>query len=338
MVGPVIRVGIAVLVATLALLAGCGEREESGGGGRTQGFTLALDWFPNPDHAGIYAGLDRGYFEEAGLDVEPQVPSDPAAPIKQVAAGRVDLAVSYEPEVLLAREEGLDVVAVGALAHTPLTSLASLGKDAIANPRELDGKRVATAGIPYQDAFLDAILRDAGLRPDDAEQVDVGLNLLSPLIAGRVDAVLGLFWNIEGVQLERRGDNPTVTPVDDLGIPTYDELVLVAKGDRVAEDPEAIRLFLAALERGTREAADNPSLATRALVDANQDLDPKLTGAQVSKTLPALLPRRGEGYGRMDPASWREFAGFMVDEELLDSLPAIDDVLTNELLPGKIPE
>ncbi|HSJ17461.1 MAG TPA: ABC transporter substrate-binding protein [Solirubrobacterales bacterium] len=332
------RAAIALVIAAVAVLGGCGEREESGSGDRTEGFTVALDWFPNPDHAGIYAGIDRGYFEDAGLDLDPQVPSDPAAPIKQVAAGRVDLAISYEPEVLLAREEGLDVVAVGALARTPLTSLASLGKDAIANPRQLDGKRVATAGIPYQDAFLDAILREGGLRPDDVEQVDVGLNLLSPLIARRVDAVLGLFWNIEGVQLQRRGDKPTVIPVDELGIPTYDELVLVASADRVADDPEAVRLFLAALERGTRAADDDPALATRALVSANRDLDPKLTRAQVSKTLPALLPRGGEPYGRMDPARWREFAGFMVDEGVLASLPEIDDVLTNELLPGRIPE
>lgn len=332
------RAAIALVIAAVAVLGGCGEREESGSGDRTEGFTVALDWFPNPDHAGIYAGIDRGYFEDAGLDLDPQVPSDPAAPIKQVAAGRVDLAISYEPEVLLAREEGLDVVAVGALARTPLTSLASLGKDAIANPRQLDGKRVATAGIPYQDAFLDAILREGGLRPDDVEQVDVGLNLLSPLIARRVDAVLGLFWNIEGVQLQRRGDKPTVIPVDELGIPTYDELVLVASADRVADDPEAIRLFLAALERGTRADDDDPALATRALVSANRDLDPKLTRAQVSKTLPALLPRGGEPYGRMDPARWRKFAGFMVDEDVLASLPEIDDVLTNELLPGRIPE
>lgn len=331
-------IAIAIVVAAVTLAGGCGEREESGEGAESERFTVALDWFPNPDHAGIYAGLERGYFADAGLDLDPQVPSDPAAPIKQVAAGRVDLAISYEPELLLAREEGLDVIAVGALVRRPLTSLASLGKRAITNPRGLDGQRVATAGIPYQGAFLDAILREAGLGAGDVEQVDVGLNLLSPLIAGRVDAVLGLFWNIEGVQLERRGDRPTVIPVDRLDIPTYDELVLVASADRVADDPEAIRLFLAALERGTRAAADSPSLATRALVAANEDLNPKLTQAQVSKTLPVLLPR-GEGrYGQMDPARWREFAGFMFDEDLLDELPVIDDVLTNELLPGTIPD
>ena len=93
---------------------GCRLRRE--GGARRRGdaeqFTLALDFYVNPDHAGIYAALERGDFDEAGLDVEPQVPSDPSAPIRQVAAGRADLAISYEPEVLLARDQGLPVMAV----------------------------------------------------------------------------------------------------------------------------------------------------------------------------------------------------------------------------------
>ena len=330
---------LAAVIAALSLLAGCGEREESSQGGEPEQFDLALDWFPNPDHAGIYAALERGYFEEAGLEVEPRIPSDPSAPIKQVAAGRVDLAISYEPEVLIARDEGLDVVAVGALAREPLTSLVSLGKDAVRRGRQLDGRRVATAGIPYQAAFLRAILERAGLKEDDMERVDVGLNLLPPLIAGRVDAALGLFWNIEGVELARRGEDPTIVPVDELGIPTYDELVLVASGERVAEDPEAIRLFLAALERGTRDAAQDPAGATAALLRANDDLDPGLTRAQVARTLPVLLPgKKQQTYGSMDAALWRDFAGFMVDEELIGSLPSTDDVLTNDLLPGEIPE
>jgi putative hydroxymethylpyrimidine transport system substrate-binding protein len=339
-VGPVRRAGVAVLVAALAVAAGCGEREEpSGDGSQPERFDLALDWFPNPDHAGIYEALDRGYFSEAGLDVQPQIPSDPAAPIKQVAAGRVDLAVSYEPEVLLAREQGLDVIAVGSLVPEPLTSVISLGKDAVRNGRGLDGKRVATAGIPYQAAYLHTILEEAGLNEDDVEQVDVGLNLLAPLIAGKVDATLGMFWNIEGVELARRGEDPTILPVDELGIPTYDELVLVGSGERLEEDPEAIRLFLAALERGTRDAVDDPAAATESLLQANEDLDPKLTRAQVAETLPVLLPRpAGRDYGFMDPEEWRKFAGFMFDEDQLDALPAPEDVLTNDLLPGKIPE
>jgi putative hydroxymethylpyrimidine transport system substrate-binding protein len=121
------RRGVAVLCAVVLTigLAACGSDDDASGGSASnpQPFTLVLDWYVNPDHAGIYTALDRGFFKQAGLDVNPQVPSDPAAPIKEVAAGRVDLAVSYEPEVLLAHEQGLEVEAVAAVVDSPLTSL-----------------------------------------------------------------------------------------------------------------------------------------------------------------------------------------------------------------------
>jgi putative hydroxymethylpyrimidine transport system substrate-binding protein len=322
------------VAAVLAIAVGCGEKEEPRHGEPPEPFDLALDFYVNPDHVGIYEALDRGYFDDAGLDVKPKVPSDPAAPIKQVAAGQVDLAISYEPEVLLARDAGLDLVAVGALVQEPLTSLIWLPDAGIDNVKDLGGKTIATAGIPYQTAFLEAILGRAGLSPDDVDEVDVGLNLLPALLGGRADAMLGGFSNVEGVDLEQRGEDPHVVPVDKLGIPSYDELVLVASGERVAEDPEAIRLFIAALERGTRDVVRDPEEATHTLLDAAPDLDPKLTRAEVRATVPVLEPDQGEPYGYMDLGQWREFAGFMTDAGLLDTLPEAGDVLTDDLLPG----
>ena len=159
--------GTAALALALraALAAGCGEKSENTTSGQPQPLDLALDFYVNPDHAGIFVALDRGYFREAGLDVRPQVPSDPSAPIKEVAAGRVDLAVSYEPEVLLARDQGLPVKAVAAIVPTPLTSLIWLQGSGIREVKDLRGKTVATAGIPYQAAYLKAILERAGLDP-----------------------------------------------------------------------------------------------------------------------------------------------------------------------------
>jgi putative hydroxymethylpyrimidine transport system substrate-binding protein len=328
-----VRLLAAVLLASaIVAAAACGEKEETGGA-EPERFDLALDFYVNPDHVGIYEALQRGYFEDAGLEVRPRVPSDPAAPIRQVAAGQVDLAISYEPEVLLARDEGLDVIAVGALVQEPLTSLISLGNEGVRDPRELAGKTVATAGIPYQGAFLDSMLEGVGLSPDDVSQVDVGLNLLPAVLSGRADAMLGGFRNVEGVDLELRGEDPVVVPVDRLGIPTYDELVLVASAERVADDPEVIRLFLAALERGTRDAVRDPDGATATLLDSAPDLDPKLTAAEVEATLPLLDPDPSHPYGYMDPEKWQRFAGFMTDEDLIDTLPEAADVLTNELLP-----
>jgi putative hydroxymethylpyrimidine transport system substrate-binding protein len=326
------------LAVTLGLAAGCGEKEENTSGGGTEPFELALDFYVNPDHAGIYAGLENGRFEEAGLDVRPRVPSDPAAPIRLVAAGEADLAISYEPEVLIARDQGQPVVAVAALAPVPLTSLISLPEGDIARPADLRGKTIATAGIPYQQAFLDAILREERIEPDEVETQNVGLGLLPAVLSGRADAMLGGFRNVEGVDLTERGLNPRIVPVDELGIPTYDELVLVANANRVEDDPEAIRLFIAALEQGTLDAIRDPEAATDAVVAAGDGLDPKLTAAEIDATLPLLHPESERPYGYMNPREWDEFAGFLADEGVIGSLPETEDVLTNELLPGEVPD
>src|SRR5436309_2727200 len=217
---PLGTVALALVAGAVALAAGCGEKSESTTPGEPQSLNLALDFYVNPDHAGIFTALDRNYFRQAGLDVHPQVPSDPSAPIKEVAAGRADLAVSYEPEVLLAHDKGLDVEAVAALVDSPLTSLISLPQGGISSAADLKGKTVGTAGIPYQSDYLQTILQTARLQSSDAREVNVGLNLLPALIGGKVDAILGGFRNIEGVDLRLRGLDPRIVPVDQLGVPT----------------------------------------------------------------------------------------------------------------------
>jgi len=328
-------------VALLALalgLSACGEKSEDVTGEK-QALSLTLDFYPNPDHAGIYMAQKLGYFEDAGLDVSIHTPVDPAAPLKLLAAGSTDLAISYEPEVLLASEQGLDVVAVSALVNRPLTSMIWLKKSGIGGVGDLRGKTIATAGIPYQDAYLKTILARAKLSPAEVKTVNVGFGLLPAIVGGKADAMLGGFSNVEGVDLRLRGTDPVVTPVDELGVPSYDELVLAAKGKRLEEDSQAIRLFIAALARGTAAAAKNPKAATKALLEANPDLDPKLTAPEVAATLPLLNPARGgHPYGYMDPSQWREFIGWMRDNELISSLPATESVLSDDYLPGAIPE
>jgi putative hydroxymethylpyrimidine transport system substrate-binding protein len=330
---------LAALILTVAAivmgLAACGDSDEpsTGSASDPQPFTLDLDWYVNPDHAGIYSALDRGFFKQAGLDVQPQVPSDPSAPIKEVAAGRADLALSYEPEVLLAQDKGLDVQAVGAIVDQPLTSLISLPKAGIAGGADLQGKTVGTAGIPYQTDYLETILQSAGLPSSAAEEVNVGLNLLPTLIGGKVDAILGGFRNIEGVDLQQRGLDPRIVPVDQLGVPTYDELVLVARRTTVDEHPEAIRSFISALARGTDYATRHPQEAANAVLTAGKGLDPMQTRAEVDATLPFLSGTPGKPYGFMDPDQWREYAEWMAAHDLISSAPRTSDVLTNELLP-----
>jgi putative hydroxymethylpyrimidine transport system substrate-binding protein len=225
------------------------------------------------------------------------------------------------------------VLAVGAIVDRPLTSLIWLKKSGIGGVAGLRGKTIATAGIPYQDAYLKTILARADLTPADVKTVNVGYGLLPALVGGRAQAMLGGFSNVEGVDLRLRGKNPVVTPVDRLGVPSYDELVLVAKRDALAENADSIRLFLGALARGTAAAIASPGATTKALLAANSDLDPALTAAEVEATLPLLSES-----GRMDRSEWRTFIAWMRQNDLIATAPSVGEVLSNEYLAGEVPE
>jgi putative hydroxymethylpyrimidine transport system substrate-binding protein len=328
------RLLVALACAVALVVAGCGEKEERLQPSGSKHVELMLDYFPNADHAGIYAAQAGGDFEQAGLDVDIRQPPDPAAPIKQVAAGRVDLAVSYEPEVLRARDQGLRVVSVAALVQKPLTSIISLPKAKISGPADLKGKTVGTAGIDYQDAYLRAILSEAGVDPSSVKVRNVGFGFSAALLTGKVDAALGAFWNYEGQELRLRGKRPRIIRIEKAGVPTYNELVLVANESALERDADKIRAFIGALSRGTRELRSDPDEAIDGLLDANPDLDAKLQRVSVEVTLPLFFPPEGKPYGWQDPAQWDAFSAWMKENNLLENPPDPTASYDNELLPG----
>ena len=325
---------LAAATAALALLAaGCGEKEETVRGPGAQPFEVLLDYFPNADHAPIYAALGGKEFERAGLDVKIRRPSDPAAPIKQVAAGRVDLALSYEPEVMRARDKGLRVVAVGALVRGPLTSIISLPKAKIDGPEDLRGKTIGTAGIDYQSAYLDSILAAQDIPRGSVKVRNVGFNLTPMLLTGKVDATLGAFWNYEGIDLAQRGKKPRIIRMDEAGVPVYDELVFVANASALESQGPRIRRFIAAVARGARAMRRDPERGVRPLLEANRDLDAKLQRAVVKATMERFVPPRGKPYGWQEPREWSAFADWMHAKGLVKEPPS--KAFTNDLLPGQ---
>jgi putative hydroxymethylpyrimidine transport system substrate-binding protein len=294
---------------------------------------VMLDYFPNADHAPIYAAQAGGDFTDAGLDVKIRTPADPSSPIKQVAAGRVGLAISYEPEVLRARDKGLRVVAVGALVRGPLTSIISLPHARIFSTRDLAGKTVGTAGIDYQTAYLDSILAARNVPRSKVKVQNVGFNLVPALLTGKVDAILGGFWNYEAIDLAQRGKHPRVLRIEQAGVPRYDELVFVANADALDRDGPIIRRFLRALGNGADRLARDPARGVKALLDANRELDPKLQDASVRATLSRFAPPKGRPYGWLDPAQWAKFGEWMQAHTLTKRGAA--GAFTNRFLPGR---
>lgn len=332
------------LLATLlisCLLAACGEKEEPTAS--TQGqprelekFTLVLDYFPNADHAGIYAADAGGEYAKAGLDVEIQPPPDPSAPLKLVQAERADMVISYEPDLLLARDKGTQLVSVGAIVQKPLTALMALPSGGVRRVTDLAGKRIGTSGVPYHSAYLKTILEDAGVDPASVKEVNVGFNLTPAMVSKKVDATLGAFWNYEGTDLELRGRDPVVLRMEQLGVPNYNELIFVTRRDYLdQEGASKVRRFMQATARGHRLLRDDPTTGVDGLLKAESGLERRLQTAVVRKTIPLFFPSGDRPFGWQEPAEWDAYGAWMFDNGLLENRPDAGAALTNEFLPGE---
>jgi putative hydroxymethylpyrimidine transport system substrate-binding protein len=327
----------AVLALVVLGLSACGEKKDSlsPASGGAQQLTLMLDWFPNADHVGIYQALAQGDFTRAGLDVHVEVPSDPASPLQLLAAGKVDAAISYEPEVMLARNRGEPLVSVAALVQKPLTSIVSIGSAHITRVAQLRGKRIGDAGIAYQHAYLQTILTHARVPLSSVHEINVGDNLVPAMLSHRVDATLGAYWNYEAVQLARMGKHPNVIRMDQVGVPSYDELVVVVRRSTLSNHIDKIRRFVQALARGYASVLRDPLAAVANLVRANPGLDQKFQLASVETTLPAFFPTARRPWGYQDQAQWNSYGEWMLAQHLISNPNAVVDASTNELLPGQ---
>jgi putative hydroxymethylpyrimidine transport system substrate-binding protein len=324
----------ALLLAALALSA-CGEKKDRiAPAAAKRSLSLMLDYLPNPDHVGLYDALAHGDFANAGLNVQVHVPSDPAAPLKLVQAGKVDLAISYEPELLLARDKGAQLVSVAAIVQQPLTSIITLDNH-VRSVRDLRGKRIGTAGIPYQSAYLTTILAHAGVPRSSVKETNVGFDLVPAMLSKKVGATLGAYWNVEAIQLARARKHPHVIRMEQVGVPTYDELILVARKDTLAKRGDDVRAFVQALARGYQHAEADPRAATDALVKAAPDLDRGFALASVRASLPAFRPPAGKPFGWQDPAQWDAYANWMYAKKLLGVKPNGSVAMTDEFLAGQ---
>jgi putative hydroxymethylpyrimidine transport system substrate-binding protein len=317
-----------LVLPLLAVLAACG------GSTRLSRVTLMLDWTPNPDHVGFYYAREAGLFRRQGIDPTIRAPSDPATPLKLVAAGRTDLAVSYEQEVFFAAAKKLPVVAIAAVVPQPLNSIMAIDP-AIRSVRDLKGRRVGITGVPADYAALDSALSSAGLSRADVRVVSVGYNLLPALLSHKVDAVLGVYRNVEGIELVLRGQRPTVIPLDRAGVPPYDELVLVASSDRLRSDSnyaDRVGRFVDAFVQGTAEARAHPRRAVAFMrrVTTSERL------FVFRATLATLELLSGpDGIVCMRPAEWGRFGAWMLRRKLLKAPVATGEVMTTRFLPKR---
>ncbi|MBM3558554.1 MAG: ABC transporter ATP-binding protein [Alphaproteobacteria bacterium] len=278
--------------------------------------TVLLDWFVNPDHAPLYVAAGRGEFARRGLQVEMVAPADPNDPPKLVAAGKGDIALSYQPQLHMQVGEGLPLVRVGTLVATPLNTLVVLAGGPVKTLADLKGRKVGFSVGGFEEALLGAMLARHGLSLKDVTMINVNFSLSPSLFAGHVDAVIGAFRNFELNQMEIEKRPGRAFYPEEEGVPPYDELIFVARTDRVS-DPK-LRAFIDAIEAGTMYLVNHPDESWKLFLAANKDLDDELNRRAWKDTMPRFALRPAA----LDRNRYARFAAFLKGTGLIkEALP-----------------
>ena len=274
--------------------------------------------------------VKKGYFDDVGLTVYPGIPVFPRRPVSYVAAYTDDIALTQLPQAVLAKEKGAPIVTVGSLIPKSTAALIWLQGSGIRSISDLRNKTIAVPGIPYQEEMLELILKKAGVEPSEVEIKPYDYKVLLPLLNGKADAIFGS-WNIEGAALRERGVKPVIKRVQGMGIPGYDELVVITRADRAAREPDVVRKFMSALARGVAAVKRNPALAASLIETSPHELLPSKgeTRAQVRATLPLLSTS-----GHLDPDRAAKLMSWMHEEGMIQRQPPVSQLLTNRYLSG----
>lgn len=281
----------------------------AGAAGET--LTLMLDWFPNVDHLPVYVARHRGLFEKEGLEVRIISPSETSDALKLAAAGKMDLAVSYAPQTVIAAAGGLEVVAVGRLVGHPLTTLLFLKGKGIEAPSDLSGRPIGYTVPGLMDVMLDAFAAVNGIR--NHTPVNVGFAIVQSLTAGKVDAVMGPFKTYETVEMRHRGYEVGVFELEKHGIPDYDELIFVCSRKTLSGKNKQIRGFVRAVAAAMDLMRADPEKAFQEYLKEVPEADPKTESEAFRLTLPYFATDQVH-----DPARWQALADFALAHKLIE--------------------
>ena len=281
--------------------------------------TVLLDWFINPDHAPLIIAKEKGFFISAGLDVKLIAPSDPSMPPKLVAAGKADLAVSYQPQLHVQVDQGLPLIRIATLVSTPLNSLVVLKDGPIKSIKDLKNKKIGFSVGGFEDALLSVMLNKYGVSLKDVTLINVNFSLSPSIVSGKVDAVIGAFRNFELNQMDIVKKPGRAFYPEEEGVPPYDELILVAHKNNLAD--KRLRKFVDAIEYAVQYLINHPKESWNIFINAHKNLNDELNTRAWRDTLPRFALRPAA----FDRKRYQRFAEFLKSQDLIKKVLPIQN-------------
>jgi len=278
---------------------------------KTDKITIGLDWFINPDHAPLIIAQKRGFFKEVGLEVEMIEPADPNDPPKLVAAGKLDLAISYQPQLHIQVDQGLPVVRVGTLVSVPLNSLVVLENGPIKSISDLKGKKIGFSVGGFEEALLSGMLEKYNIKMTDVDLININFSLSPSLIAKKVDAVIGAFRNFELNQMDIVNHPGKAFYPEEHGVPSYEELIYISNVKN--RNNPVFDKFFKAIQKATLTIINDPETTWKDFSTYRKGLDDELNKRAFKDTL-SRFTLRPQAH---DLKTYEEFGNFLKEKGII---------------------
>ena len=324
---------LSILLVCVLLLCGCSTNNNNGNSNELKELDVVLDWYPNALHAFMYVAIEKGYYEEEGLKVNIQFPSNSNDAISLVAAGQADIGLYYQQDVIQARtKQNVPVKSIGAVVQGPLNIVLSLEEKNITTAEDLVGKTIGYAGTELSEALIRSIMNYVGADYSDVTMIDVGFDLMSSMTTGNVDATIGCLVNHEVPQMEEEGFSVNWFDLDEYGVPTYYEGVFLANDDAIENDSETLKAFLRASAKGFADMKANPEEALQILLANQNEENFPLSETVERKSMEVLLPMMetaDAAFLSQSDECWQENIDWMLEQGLISETVALDEVRIN---------
>ncbi|MFV9509877.1 ABC transporter substrate-binding protein [Tepidibacillus sp. LV47] len=324
---------LVLLILMIIFVAGCSTNvnpsKESPK--ELQKLKLMLDWYPNAVHSFLYVAKEKGYFKEQGIDVEFVMPAETNDPLRLVAAHQVDMALSYQPEIISAIDKGIPVVAVASIVNHPLNVLLVPKDSNIQSPKDLEGKTIGYPSIPMNEALVKTMIKHAGGDPQKIKMVDVGWDLMPALSTRKVNAISGGFLNHEEILLNKEGFKVKEFYPTDYGVPNYSELMLVTSQEGWKQKSDLIQKFWKAAQKGQEEVRKNPKVSLEILLKQQKKefpLDPDVETQSLQKLLP-FMKVQGHEFGWQSKEQWEKVQQWLYDYQLINSKHSVESMFVS---------
>lgn len=325
---------IVLIMVMIVSITACGnETTKENGQKKLKEINVVLDWYPNALHAFIYDAIEKGYYEEEGLKVNINFPSNTNDALSLVAAGKAEIGLYYQHDAILAvADKKLPIKSIGAVVQGPLNIIMSLKEKNITSPKDLEGKTIGYAGTELSEALVKSVLTHENVDPNSVSMIDVGFDLMSSMTTNKVDATIGCLVNHEVPQMEEEGFEVNYFGPEQYGVPINYEGIFLANDKMINEDKETLVAFLRASKKGFEDMKNEPEKTLDILLNNQNKENFPLKKSVEMKSMQTLLPimeMENAKFLSQDDAVWENNIKWMKDNGLIKNMIGVDDVRVN---------